>query len=195
MSPESKPAAINVQTLLKETETKMQKALEVVQREFNTLRTGRATPSLVEGLRVDYFGTPTPLKQLAGISASDPKMLVIQPWDANSVQEIEKALQKSDLGLTPIVEGKVIRVPVPPLSTERRDELTKIAHRQAEEGRVAVRNIRHGAKDGIEKMLKDKEITEDEKFKNLDLLQKLTDRTQKKVDEILAGKEAELKIV
>ena len=195
MSPESKPAAVNVQTLLKETETKMQKALEVVQREFNTLRTGRASPALIEGLRVDYFGTPTPLKQLANISAPDPKMLVIQPWDVNSVQEIEKALQKSDLGMTPIVEGKVIRVPVPPLSTERRDEMTKIAHRQAEEGRVAVRNIRHAAKETIEKLLKDKEITEDDKFKNLDLLQKLTDRTQKKVDEVLAAKETELKIV
>ena len=195
MSPESRPAAINAQTLLRDTEAKMQKALEVVQREFNTLRTGRASPALVEGVRVDYFGTPTPLKQLANISAPDPKMLVIQPWDANSVQEIEKALQKSDLGLTPVIEGKVIRVPVPPLSTERRDELTKIAHRQAEEGRVAVRNIRHAAKEGIEKLLKDKEITEDDKFKNLDNLQKLTDRTQKKVDEILASKEAELKIV
>ena len=195
MSPESKPMVVNVQTLLKETETKMQKALEVVQREFNTLRTGRASPALVEGLRVDYFGTPTPLKQLANISTPDPKMLVIQPWDANSVQEIEKALQKSDLGLTPVVEGKVIRVPVPPLSTERRDELTKIAHRLAEEGRVAIRNVRHAAKEGIEKMLKDKTITEDEKFKNLDNLQKLTDRYHKKVDEVLTSKEAELKVV
>ncbi len=195
MSPESKPTVVNVQTLLKETETKMQKALEVVQREFNTLRTGRASPALVEGLRVDYFGTPTPLKQLANISTPDPKMLVIQPWDANSVQEIEKALQKSDLGLTPVVEGKVIRVPVPPLSTERRDELTKIAHRLAEEGRVAIRNVRHAAKEGIEKMLKDKTITEDEKFKNLDNLQKLTDRYHKKVDEVLTSKEAELKVV
>ncbi len=195
MSPESKPMVVNVQTLLKETETKMQKALEVVQREFNTLRTGRASPALVEGLRVDYFGTPTPLKQLANISTPDPKMLVIQPWDANSVQEIEKALQKSDLGLTPVVEGKVIRVPVPPLSTERRDELTKIAHRLAEEGRVAIRNVRHAAKEGIEKMLKDKTITEDEKFKNLDNLQKLTDRYDKKISEILAAKEAELKVV
>ena len=195
MSPESKPMVVNVQTLLKDTETKMQKALEVVQREFNTLRTGRASPALVEGVRVDYFGTPTPLKQLANISAPDPKMLVIQPWDANSVQEIEKALQKSGLGLTPIVEGKVIRVPVPPLSTERLDELTKVAHRLAEEGRVSIRNIRHAAKEGIEKLLKDKAITEDEKFKNLDNLQKLTDRYHKKVDEVLAAKEAELKVV
>lgn len=186
---------MNVQTLLKETETKMQKALEVVQRDFNTLRTGRASPALVEGLRVDYFGTPTPLKQLAGITTPDPKMLMIQPWDASVVQEIEKALLKSDLGLTPVVEGKVIRVPIPPLSTERREEFTKIAHRQAEEGKVAIRNVRHGAKEAIEKLLKDKLITEDDKFKNLDNLQKLTDRYDQKVGELLANKEAELKIV
>ena len=185
----------DTQTLLKETEARMVKALEVVQREFNTLRTGRASPALVEGVRVDYFGTPTPLKQLAGITTPDPKMLVIQPWDANAVQEIEKALQKSDLGLTPIVEGKVIRVPVPPLSTERREELTKVAHRQAEEGRVAIRNVRHASKEAIEKLLKDKMITEDDKFKNLDNLQKLTDRYHKKVDELLASKEAELHVV
>ena len=195
MSPESKPAVQNVQAVLKDTETKMQKALEVVVREFTTIRTGRASPALVEGLRVDYFGTPTPLKQLAGITTPDPKMLMIQPWDANVVQEIEKALQKSDLGLTPIVEGKVIRVPIPPLSTERRDELTKVAHRQAEEGKVSIRNIRHAAKEGIEKLLKEKLITEDEKFKNLDQLQKLTDRYHAKVDEFLAAKEAELKVV
>ncbi len=195
MSPESKPAVQNPQTLLKEIETKMQKALEVVAREFTTIRTGRASPALVEGLRVDYFGTPTPLKQLAGITAPDPKMLMIQPWDANVVQEIEKALQKSDLGLTPIVEGKTIRVPIPALSTERREELTKIAHRQAEEGRVSIRNIRHTGKEGIEKLLKDKLITEDDKFKNLDQLQKLTDRYHSKVDELLAAKEAELKVV
>ncbi len=195
MSPESKPAVLNVQTLLKDTETKMQKALEVVLRDFATIRTGRASPALVEGVRVDYFGTPTPLKQLANINTPDPKMLVIQPWDANVVQEIEKALQKSDLGLTPIVEGKLIRVPVPPLSTERREELTKVAHRQAEEGRVALRNIRHTGKEQVEKLFKDKVLSEDGKFKALDDLQKLTDHYQKKVDELLASKEAELKVV
>lgn len=195
MSPESKPAVQNVQSVLKDTEAKMQKALEAVQREFGMLRTGRASPSLVEGLRVDYFGTPTPLKQLANITVPDPKMLVIQPWDANAVQEIEKALLKSDLGLTPAVEGKIIRVPVPPLSTDRRDEMIKISRRQAEEGKVALRNIRHAAKEAIEKLFKDKAITEDEKFKNLDTLQKLTDRHDAKVNELASAKEAELKVV
>ena len=195
MSQESKPAVMNVPTLLRDAETRMQKALEVVQRDFATLRTGRANPALVEGLCVDYFGTPTPLNQLANITTPDPKMLVIQPWDANVVQEIERALLKSDLGLTPVVEGKLIRVPIPPLSTERREEFTKIAHRQAEEGKVAIRHVRHTAKEGIEKLLKEKLITEDDNFKNLDQLQKLTDRYDQKVDELLASKEAELKVV
>lgn len=195
MSPDPKAAVTNVQTLLKDTETKMQKALEVVLRDFGSLRTGRASPALVEGVRVDYFGTPTPLKQLANITAPDAKLLVIQPWDANVIQEVERALLKSDLGLQPIVEGKMIRVPVPPLSTERRDEMTKVAHRLAEEGKVAIRNIRHTGKEAIEKLLKDKAITEDEKFKNLDNLQKLTDRYDQKVDALLEGKEAELKVV
>lgn len=186
---------MNIPTVLKDAETKMQKALEIVTREFTTIRTGRASPALVEGIRVDYFGTPTPLKQLANITAADAKMLVIQPWDANVVQEVEKALLKSDLGLTPVVEGKIIRVPVPSLSTERREELTKVAHRQAEEGRVAIRNVRHGAKEAIEKLLKDKLITEDDKFKELEQLQKLTDRYHQKVDELLKSKEAELKVV
>lgn len=195
MSPQSKPEVGNVQGLLRDTETRMQKALEVVTREFSSVRTGRATPALVEGVRVDYYGTPTPLKQLAGITTPDPKLLLIQPWDANAVQEIERALLKADLGLTPVVDGKVIRVPIPPLSTERREELTKVAHRLAEEGRVSIRTIRHAAKEGIEKLFKDKAIAEDDKFRNLDALQKLTDRYHVKVDETLAAKEAELKAV
>lgn len=185
----------NVQTILRETETKMQKALEVVTREFSTIRTGRASPALVDGIRVDYFGAPTPLKQLANILTPDPKLLVIQPWDINALQEIEKALQKSDLGLSPVKDGKVLKVSIPSLSTERRDELTKVAHRMAEEGRVAVRNVRHASKESIEKLFKEKSITEDDKFKNLDALQKLTDKFHGKVDELLKTKEAELKVV
>lgn len=185
----------DVQAVLKDTESKMQKALEAVTREFAVIRTGRANPALVDGIRVEYFGTPTPLKQLANISTPDPKLLVIQPWDINAIPEIEKALQKSDLGLSPVKDGKVLKVSIPSLSTERRDELTKVAHRMAEEGRVSVRNIRHGGKETIEKLFKDKSITEDDKFKNLDALQKLTDKFHTKVDEILATKEAELKVV
>ena len=195
MSSDSKSTGMTVQDVLKDAESKMSKSLESLLREYGTIRTGRAAPALVEGIRVDYFGTPTPLKQLANITASDPKTLLIQPWDVNAVQEIEKALMKSDLGLKPLVDGKVIRIPIPPLSTERRQELTKLAHKVAEEGRVSVRTIRHGAKDIIEKLFKDKSITEDEKFKNLEHLQKLTDRHDSKIGEILASKEAELKVI
>ena len=195
MSPESKSAATNIQSVLKESESKMQKALEAVVRDFATIRTGRATPALVDGIRVEYYGAPTPLKQLAAINTPDPKLIIIQPWDMKALPEIEKALQKTDLGVSPYNDGKVIRLSIPPLSTERRQELTKQAHKQAEEGRVAVRNVRHGTKESIEKLFKDKAITEDEKFKALDDLQKLTDRYQAKVDEILATKEADLKVI
>lgn len=195
MSPEQKQTVTTLPSILKETESKMQKALEAVSREFSTLRTGRASPILVEGVRVEYYGTPTPLKQLASVSSPDPKLLVIQPWDPNALPEIEKALMKADLGLSPVKDGKVIRISIPPLSTERREELTKLAHKQAEEGRVSIRTIRHSGKEAIEKLFKDKGITEDEKFKGLDNLQKLTDRTIQKVDELLVAKEADLKAV
>ncbi len=195
MASDPKLMGMNVQDVLKDAETKMTKALESLSREFASIRTGRASPALVDGIRADYFGTPTPLKQLANITASDPKMLLIQPWDVNAIQEIEKALLKSELGLQPLVDGKVIRIPIPPLSTERRQELTKLAHKVSEEGRVSVRNIRHGAKESIEKLFKDKSITEDDKFKNLDQLQKLTDRYDAKISETLTAKEADLKTV
>ena len=195
MAPESKPAVLNLQTLLRETETKMHKAIDAVVREFSTVRTGRANPALVEGIRVEYYGAPTPLKQLATINAPDPRMLVIQAWDLKALPEIEKALLKSDLGFSPVNDGKFIRISIPPLSTERREELAKLVHKQAEEGRISIRTIRHGAKESIEKMFKDKSIAEDDKFKNLDALEKLTHRFQAKIDELLATKEADLKVV
>ena len=173
----------------------MQKAIETVTREFSMIRTGRASPALVEGVRVEYYGAPTPLKQLAAINTPDPKLLIIQPWDINALPEIEKALQKTDLGISPYNDGKVIRLSIPPLSTERRQELTKTAHKQAEEGRIAVRNVRHSSREAVEKLSKDKAVTEDEKFKGLEDLQKLTDRYHAKVDEMLAAKEADLKVV
>ena len=195
MSPDTKPVVNNVQSVLRDTETKMQKALEALTREFTTIRTGRANPALVEGVRVEYFGTPTPLKQMANITAADPKMLVIQPWDMNAIPEIEKALQKADLGLSPVKDGKILRVSIPALSTERREELIKVSHRMAEEGRVSVRTIRHASKEAIEKLFKDKAITEDDKFKSLDQLQKLTNGYDAKVDDLLKTKETELKLV
>jgi len=195
MSPESKPTVSNLPTVIRETEAKMQKAIEAVTREFSTVRTGRATPALVEGVRVDYYGTPTPLKQIASISAADARLLVIQPWDLKILPEVEKGLMKADLGLSPFNDGKLIRISIPPLSTERREELTKLVHKQAEEGRISIRTIRHAAKEAIEKLFKEKAIAEDDKFKSLDQLQKLTDRYQAKVEELLAVKESELKVV
>jgi len=195
MGQESKSTAVGIQTILRDVEAKMTKALESVVREFSTIRTGRANPALIEGVRVDYYGTPTPLKQLASIHAPEPKCLVVQPWDIGLIPEIEKALRKADLGLTPVNDGKVIRVPIPPLSTERREELIRVIHRLAEEGRVSIRTIRHAGKESIEKLFKEKAINEDEKFRGLEDLQRLTDRFHKKVDDLLAAKEAELRTV
>lgn len=184
-----------MRNILKEAEEKMTKAIEALAREFSTVRTGRASPALVEGVRVDYYGAPTPLKQLATINTPDPKLIIIQPWDVKTLADIEKGLLRADLGLTPFNDGKVIRVSVPPLSTERRQELTKLVRSQAEEGRISIRTIRHGSKEAIEKLFKDKVIPEDDKFKGVDDLQKLTDRYQAKVEELLKGKEAELQVV
>ena len=195
MSPESKSVVSNVPTVLRDAEGKMLKAIEAVTREFSTVRTGRANPALVEGIRVEYYGAPTPLKQIATISAPDARMLIIQPWDLKVLPEIEKGIQKADLGLSPLNDGKLIRISIPPLSTERRSELTKLVHKQAEEGRVSIRTIRHGAKEAIEKLFKDKAIAEDDKFKALDQLQKLTDKYQQQVDQLLASKESDLKVV
>jgi len=192
---ESKPVIANPQAVLRDAEAKMQKAIEVVTREFATIRTGRASPALVEGVRVEYYGAPTPLKQLASVNSPDPRLLIIQPWDLKILPEIEKAILKADLGFSPFNDGKLIRISIPPLSTERRDELTKLVHKQAEEGRISLRTIRHAAKEAIEKLFKDKAIAEDDKFKTLDALQKLIDRYQAKIEELLAAKEADLKVV
>jgi len=192
---ESKPVIANPQAVLRDAEAKMQKAIEVVTREFATIRTGRASPALVEGVRVEYYGAPTPLKQLASVNSPDPRLLIIQPWDLKILPEIEKAILKADLGFSPFNDGKLIRISIPPLSTERRDELTKLVHKQAEEGRISLRTIRHAAKEAIEKLFKEKAIAEDDKFKTLDALQKLIDRYQAKIEELLAAKEADLKVV
>lgn len=178
--------------ILHNTEDKMKKALESVVREFSEIRTGRASPSLVEGLHVDYYGTPTLLKQLAAISAPDAHLLVIQPWDVTAIQGIEKAIMKSNLGLTPSNDGKLIRLSIPPLSKERRQELDKVVHKMAEEGRVSLRTIRRDAKESLEKLEKDKVISEDDKFRGIEDLQGLVDRYILKIDELLKNKEKEV---
>lgn len=173
-------------------EDKMKKAFESVMREFSEIRTGRASPTLVEGLHIDYYGTPTLLKQLASISAPDAHLIVIQPWDPSAIVEIEKAILKSNLGINPTNDGKIVRLSIPPLSKERRQELAKVVHTMAEEGRVSLRTIRRDAKEHLEKMEKDKVISEDDKFRSIDEVQKIVDKYIAKVDELLKSKEKEV---
>jgi ribosome recycling factor len=178
--------------ILHNTEEKMKKALDSMMREFSEIRTGRASPGLVEGLHIDYYGTPTLLKQLASISAPDAHLIVIQPWDVTAIVEIEKAIMKSNLGINPSNDGKLIRLSIPPLSKERRQELVKVVHKMSEEGRVSLRTIRREAKEALEKLEKDKVIPEDDKFRGIDELQKLVDKYIAKVDELLKNKEKEI---
>ncbi len=173
-------------------EEKLKKAFESVTREFSEIRTGRASPHLVEGLHIDYYGTPTLLKQLASISVPDAHLIVIQPWDITAIVEIEKAIMKSNLGITPSNDGKIIRLSVPQLSKERREELAKVVHKMAEEGRVSLRTIRRDSKEALEKLEKDKAISEDDKFRGIDELQKLVDKYIAKIDELLKNKEKEV---
>ena len=163
------------------TDDKLKKSIDFVNRNFAEVRTGRASPALVEGLHIDYYGTPTMLKQLAQISVPDAHMLAIQPWDPSAIVEIEKAIMKSNLGITPSNDGKVVRLSVPQLSKERRLELVKVVHKMAEDGRVSVRTVRHEAKALLEKLEKDKVISEDDKFRGLDEVQKLVEKYAAKI--------------
>ena len=181
-----------IQKLLKDTEDKMKKSLEVVVRQLGEVRGGRANPTLVEHLTVPYYGAPTPLKQLAAITAPEPRMLVVQAWDAGVVLEIEKAILQSNLGISPQVDGKIIRLPIPPLTVERRQQLAKLLHQMAEEGRIAVRTIRRDANEVVKKLKGDKQISEDDAFKTQDAIQKLTDRCIGQIDALLKSKEHDL---
>jgi len=178
---------------LKEVEVKMQKAVEAVKREFGEVRSGRANPKLVEGIRIDYYGSPTLLKNIATITVPEARLLVINPWDPNSTKAIEKAILESNLGITPIVDGKIIKLVIPPLSQERREELIKIVKKIAEEGRVSIRTVRREAKERIKSMEKEKKISEDDRYRLEEELQKLTDKYIEEIDKILEEKEKELK--
>lgn len=179
--------------LLKDVEEKMKKVIEATKREFSELRSGRANPKMVEGLHVNYYGTPTLLKEIASISVPEARLIVIHPWDPNAVSEIEKAIYQSNLGITPTNDGKVVRLSVPPLSSERRQELIKIVKSIAEEGRVSIRTVRKDANEKIKSLEKDKKISEDDRFKGQDEVQKLTDKYIKEIDNLLQEKEKELK--
>ena len=183
---------MTIKEIIHDTETKMKKTVDSTQREFSAIRTGRASTSLVEGLRVDYYGTFTPLKQLASISAPDAKLITIQPWDKSVFGEIEKTILKSDLGITPVNDGKLIRISIPPLTDERRTELDKVLKKIAEDGRISIRTARHAAIEHVKKVEKDKQATEDERFKAQEDVQKLTDKYIKEIDSSLAAKEKEI---
>ncbi|MDJ0674347.1 MAG: ribosome recycling factor [Calothrix sp. MO_167.B42] len=180
---------------LSEAESTMQKTIEATQRSFNTIRTGRANTSLLDKVTVDYYGAPTSLKSLANISTPDASTIMIQPYDRGSMNLIEKAISLSDVGLTPSNDGSVIRLNIPPLTSDRRKELVKIAAKYAEEGKVAIRNIRRDAVDSIRKQEKSSEISEDESRDLQDDIQKLTDKYTKKIDELLADKEKDITTV
>ncbi len=181
----------------KKTEEKMNKALETLKREFATIRTGRASLGILDGITADYYGTPTPLNQIANLSVPDPRTIVIQPWEMKLLGEIEKAILKSDLGLTPTNDGKIIRLNIPPLTEERRQQIVKHAKKLAEDSRVSIRNIRRDINDEIKKKAKDKNahISEDETKKLQDDIQKSTDSFIKKIDDLLAHKEKEIMTV
>ena len=183
---------MTVKEIMHDTETKMKKTIEATQREFSTIRTGRASGAILESVKVDYYGTPTPVKQLAAISTPEARLIVIQPWDKGVMEEIEKAILKSDIGITPTNDGKVIRLSMPPLTQERRLELDKVLKKIAEDGHVSVRTARHAAIELVRKSEKDKVITEDEKFKTQDDIQKLTDKYIKEIDTMLAAKEKDI---
>jgi ribosome recycling factor len=178
--------------VLKDARERMDKAVESLHADLRSIRTGRASPALVERLHVDYYGAPTPLNQLAGISVPEPRLLMIRPWDRSSIGIIEKAILKSDLGLTPTNDGQVIRLVIPQLTEDRRRELTRMVARRVEESRVAVRNIRRDANDMLRDLEKEKLIDEDELYEGRDEMQEVTDKYIKQVDEIGKVKEAEI---
>jgi ribosome recycling factor len=171
---------------------RMDKSVEATHEHFNSVRTGRATPALLDRITIDYYGTPTPLKNLATISAPEPRLLSIQPFDPSSIKQIEKTIQESDLGLTPSNDGKLIRLPIPQLTEERRKELVKVVRSMAEEGRVAVRNVRRDAIKHLEELVKNGDVGDDEERAAEGRVQKLTDEHTSKIDDLLKRKEAEI---
>ncbi len=171
---------------------RMDKALTDLQHEMANIRTGRASVSIFDNIKVDYYGTPTPLNQLANLHVPEPTLITIQPWDVSQIGTIEKAIRNSDLGLNPANDGKIIRVPIPPLTEERRKEIVKRLHHVAEDHRVALRNIRRDANEHVKKLLKDKAISEDDERRGLDEIQKMTDGYISKIDQAAKAKEKEI---
>lgn len=181
--------------ILKETEGKMKKCMETLFREFGEVRTGRAQPSLIEDMHIDYYGTSTPIKQIAAVSSPDPRLILIQPWDAVAILEIEKVITSSKLGIIPVNDGKIMRLTFPPLSAERREEFIKVIKDMAERGRVTLRSMRRDANEKIKKIQSEGHMSEDDKFKSEEEVQKMTDRFIKEIDTLLEKKSKELREV
>ncbi len=181
-----------IENFIGDAQGRMDKSVEATHEHFNSVRTGRATPALLDRITIDYYGTPTPLKNLATINAPEPRMLTIQPFDPTSIKQIEKTILESDLGLTPSNDGKLIRLPIPQLTEERRKELVKLVKQMAEEGRVAVRNVRRDAIKHLEDLVKNGDVGDDEERAAESRVQKLTDEHTTRIDELLKRKEAEI---
>ena len=178
--------------IIKKARTSMDKTIDALKKEFAKVRTGRASIALLDDVRVDYYGTPTPLNQVGSLTVPEPRMITIQPWEKNLIPEIEKAILKSDLGLNPASDGQLIRIVIPPLTEERRKEMGKLIKRMGEDAKIAIRNIRRDSNDALKKLEKDKEISEDDLKRGEKDVQEITDQFVKKVDDLVASKEAEV---
>jgi ribosome recycling factor len=181
-----------IEETYQETRDRMEKSIASLKTDLQRVRTGRASTSLLDGIKVDYYGTPTPVSQMSTIAIPESRLITIQPWDVSVIKALEKAILKSDLGLTPISDGKLIRIAIPPLSEQRRKELVKVVHKTSEEYKVAVRNIRRDANELVKGFKKDGDISEDDAFKAQDQVQKITDEYIQRIDEIYKAKEKEV---
>ncbi|HJN87705.1 MAG: ribosome recycling factor [Dehalococcoidia bacterium] len=184
--------ALTSQAVLEGVDRKMDRAIEALKRDLNSLRTGRATPSLIENVSVDYYGVPTPLKQIASITVPDARAIMVQPWDKQSLREIEKSLMKSEMGFNPSNDGNMITVPIPPLNQERRQDMVRLLKRKLEDGKVSVRNVRREGLENLRKLERDKVVSQDENRRAQDQLQKMTDGHTKAIDQVGAAKETEI---
>ena len=181
-----------IEDFLADAKRRMDKSIETTHHEFNSIRTGRASPALLDRITIDYYGTPTPLKSLASISAPEPRLLVVQPFDPGAIKNIERAIQESDLGLTPSNDGKVVRLPIPALTEERRKDLVKVVRRVAEDGKVAIRNVRRDVMQHLKELVVNGDVGDDEERRAESQVQKITDDHTKSIDDLLKVKEAEI---
>ena len=184
-----------INDVIRDVQHRMHGAIEALHREFKSLRTGRANVAMLDGITVDYYGTPSPISQVANLKVPEPSLIVAEPWDKSMVAAVEKAIRTSDLGLNPSSDGKVIRIPIPQLTEDRRKELVKLAHHVAEEARTAIRQVRRDGNDRLKKMMKSHEISEDDEKRALDEIQKLTDKHIDEVGHILKSKEVDIMAV